>query len=60
MKVKELMAQLSQVDQDLDVALVYDVSEYWGELYHIAQGARVTSVGINGPKRNGTICLLIE
>lgn len=60
MKVKELMAQLEQVDQELDVALVHDISEYWGELFHIADEVQVTSVQIDGPKKTGTICLLIK
>lgn len=60
MKVKELLSQLAKVDQELDVALVYDISEYWGELFHIAGEVQVTSVQVDGPKREGTVCLLIK
>ena len=60
MKVKELLAQLAQLDQELEVALVHDISEYWGELFHLASEVEVTNVVVDGPKRNGTVCVLIK
>jgi hypothetical protein len=60
MKVKDLLAQLAQVDQELEVALVYDISEYWGELFHIAEEVQVTNVQVDGPKNLGQVCLLIK
>ena len=60
MKVKDLLLQLSQVDQELDVALIYDISEYWGEMFHLASEVTITDVSIDGPKKVGTKCLLIK
>jgi len=60
MKVKDLLLQLSQIDQELDVALVYDISEYWGEVFHVASTVEITNVSIAGPKEAGTVCLLIK
>lgn len=60
MKVKELMAQLVRADQELEVVLVYDISEYWGEMYHLASEVVKCEVELDGPKKDNTLCLLIK
>jgi hypothetical protein len=60
MKVKDLRALLAQVDQELDIAVVTDNSEYWGTLYGVAKEAYVASVQVNGPKKAGEQCFLIQ
>lgn len=54
MKVKDLLAKLAMVDQELDIAVVTDVHEYWGTIYGVADTAEVQDgVQVNGPKRPG-------
>lgn len=60
MKVKDLLAKLAQVDQELEVAVKYDNHEYWGSLYTVADSAEVRVVDVDGPKRPGRVAFLIE
>jgi len=60
MKVKDLLAKLVEVDQELDVAFRYENHEYWGHLYTIAEQAGVRNELVDGPKKYGRMVFVIE
>lgn len=60
MKAKDLKDIISQMDDDLDIAIPYEVHEYWGTLYKRATSAKVVPVQVDGPKNADVMCILIE
>ena len=60
MKVKDLLAKLAMVDQELEIATLIDDHEYWGKVYGYAERAEVGMVSADGPKKADTLCFVIE
>ena len=60
MKVKELLAILSQVDQELDIAVLENDDEYWGLVYKPISSAKERDEQIDGPKKPDRRVFVIE
>ena len=60
MKVKDLLAKLATVDQELEIATLTDDHEYWGKIYGLAERAEVAMASVDGPKKPDVLCFVIS
>jgi hypothetical protein len=60
MKVKDLMVNLSQVDQELEVAVLQENREYWGRIYRRVEVSEQRIENVDGPKKPDRVVFVIE